>query len=135
MSRPAGRDPPCHCEPVRTLAWQSVSHDTAFPFDTSKTPRGLVPSGCRKAFPAHGGKAPSRRQWRIKRGRLFRSGRKSRGSAQARRDFRAPQGGSGDRSACPAGMRWMRSPRSGFWIQLCRVRWGEEPSPVPFLHA
>ena len=25
----------------------------------------------------------------------------------------------------------MRSPQSGFWIQLRRVRWGEEPSLVP----
>ena len=40
----------------------------------------------------------------------------------------SPRTGKGDR------LRWMRSPQSGLWIQLCRVRWGEEPSPVPLSH-
>ena len=39
----------------------------------------------------------------------------------------SPRRGKGDR------LRWMRSPRSGFWIQLCRVWWDGEPSPVPLL--
>ena len=45
-----------------------------------KHPRTL-PSGCRKAFPAHGGKESSRCLWQKKRGLFFRSGRKTRGKA------------------------------------------------------
>ena len=43
------------------------------------------------------GIAALRCRWQIQQGRNFRSGRKTRGSAQARSVFRVPQGGSADR--------------------------------------
>ncbi len=106
----ATRDDPSSAVTV-SLAWQSVppplpplqgevspqategSAPHACPKEGRCTPHSFF-SSCRKERTGRAGsrKAALRRRWREKQSRFFRSGRKTRGKAQARSVFRAPQG-------------------------------------------
>ena len=90
----------------------------------AKHPEGLCPRGVAKPSPRTGEKSPRAA-----------CGRKSEGSFSAAvekcKGRRKPAAFFGHRKVDRDRLRWMRSQRRGFWIQLCRVRWGEEPSPCP----
>ena len=135
------RSPSCHCEPVLTLVWQSVYSvpRRGCPFLLLVQKKGTKENDTREgkiSFSPPPWTLPhSNDQTGLASPFWISPGIRTRslcggagvldspcppvvGGITMRQPKPSPRTGKGDR------LRWMRSPRSGLWIHLRRVRWG-----------